>query len=114
MRKDFRPVLELALNQAVEYLSSLDHTPVAATLSLDELRERFCKPWAAEGVKAEDVIAELTRDAAGGLNNSASARFYGWVIGGSLPAALAADWLTSTWDQNAGMYAVSPAASVVG
>jgi glutamate/tyrosine decarboxylase-like PLP-dependent enzyme len=40
-----------------------------------------------------------------------SGRFFGWVIGGVLPATLAADWLTSTWDQNAGMLASSPAAA---
>ncbi len=43
---------------------------------------------------------------------SAGGRFFGWVIGGSLPSALAADWLTSAWDQNAGHHACSPAAAV--
>jgi glutamate/tyrosine decarboxylase-like PLP-dependent enzyme len=59
------------------------------------------------------VIAHLVEDVREGLTGSAGGRFFGWVIGGSLPAALAADWLTSTWDQNAGMFAVSPAAAVV-
>ena len=44
---------------------------------------------------------------------SAGGRFFGWVIGGVLPAAMAADWLTSAWQQNAALYACSPAASVV-
>ncbi len=113
MRKDFRPVLELALKEAVEYLNRVDTEPVGATVSLEELRARLCRAWNAEGIDASEVISELARDTAGALNNSMNARFYAWVIGGSLPAALAADWLTSTWDQNAGMYAVSPAAAVV-
>ena len=44
---------------------------------------------------------------------NAGGRFYGWVMGAGLPAALAADWLTGTWDQNAGIYACGPAAAVV-
>jgi glutamate/tyrosine decarboxylase-like PLP-dependent enzyme len=49
----------------------------------------------------------------GGLTGSAGGRFFGWVIGGAVPAAVAADWLTAAWDQNAAVYATSPAASVV-
>jgi len=44
---------------------------------------------------------------------SAGGRFFGWVVGGALPSALAADWLTATWDQNAGLYAAGPAAAIV-
>jgi glutamate/tyrosine decarboxylase-like PLP-dependent enzyme len=43
---------------------------------------------------------------------SQGGRFFGWVIGGGLPAAIAADWLTSVWDQNAGIYTAAPAAAV--
>lgn len=113
MRKDFAPALETALRRALEYLHSVDELPVGPTIALDELRARVCKPWNTEGIPSPHVVDELATDIEGGLNNSVSARFYAWVIGGSLPAALAADWLTSTWDQNAGMYAVSPAAAIV-
>jgi len=113
MRKDFAPVLELALRQALAYLHHVDDRPVGPTASLGELRARTCKEWNAQGIDASQVINDLVSDIEGGLNNSVNARFYAWVIGGSVPSALAADWLTSTWDQNAGMYAVSPAAAVV-
>lgn len=113
MRKDFSPALNAALRQALEYLNQVDDKPVGPTATLEELRERICKPWNANGIPAAEVVDALANDIEGGLNNSVNARFYAWVIGGSLPAALAADWLTSTWDQNAGMYAVSPAAAIV-
>jgi glutamate/tyrosine decarboxylase-like PLP-dependent enzyme len=113
MRKDFTLALETALQRALEYLNQVDDRPVGPTVSLTELRTRFCSAWNAEGIDAPQVIDDLVRGTDGGLNNSVNARFYAWVIGGSLPSALAADWLTSTWDQNAGMYAVSPAGAVV-
>ena len=113
MSKAFTPVLQTALQRALQYLNQVDDRPVGPTASLEELRTRLCREWSAEGVDARQVIEDLVHAVEGGLNNSVNARFYAWVIGGSLPSALAADWLTSTWDQNAGMYAVSPASSVV-
>ncbi len=86
---------------------------MGATASLAELRRRFARPLSDEGAAPLAVIEELARDTAGGLIGNAGGRFYGWVIGAGLPSALAADWLTATWDQNAGLYACSPAAAVV-
>ena len=71
------------------------------------------KPLADEGLPAERVIDELAADCAGGIMGCVGGRFYAWVVGGALPAALAADWLTSAWDQNAGIYASGPAAAIV-
>jgi glutamate/tyrosine decarboxylase-like PLP-dependent enzyme len=105
--------LERAAELALAYLGSLDTAPVGATTSLTELRRRFSRPLPDEGVDPVTVIDELARDAAGGLIGNAGGRFYGWVIGAGLPSALAADWLTATWDQNAGLYACGPAAAVV-
>ena len=106
-------VLSLAQHEAFSFLSNLDRAPVGATVDVETLRQQITKPLTNTGLPPEQVITELVSDVAGGLIGSASGRFFAWVIGGSVPAALAADWLTSTWDQNAALYATSPAAAVV-
>jgi glutamate/tyrosine decarboxylase-like PLP-dependent enzyme len=109
---DHKP-LRTAFEHALTYLDHLDSQPVGASAGAEALRSQLFKPLLDDGMPAEVVVSELARDVAGGLHASAGGRFFGWVIGGSLPAALAADWLTSTWDQNAGLYAVAPAAAIV-
>jgi glutamate/tyrosine decarboxylase-like PLP-dependent enzyme len=109
----YRKPLEASLANALSYLNSLDQNSVGATADLHTLRGRLAKPLANAGVAPEEVIRELVRDVEGGIIGSAGGRFFAWVIGGSVPAALAADWLTSAWDQNAGLYATAPAAAMV-
>src|SRR5215208_7897964 len=106
-------VLSLAQHEAFSFLSNLDRAQVGATVDVDTLRQQLTKPLANTGLPPEQVITELVSDVAGGLIGSTGGRFFGWVIGGSVSAALAADWLTTTWDQNAALYATSPAAAVV-
>src|SRR6266851_5174277 len=109
----FRKPLEAALENAMAHLESLDRTPVAATVDLATLRNRIGRALQDDGVAPEQVVADLVKDVEGGILGSAGGRFFGWVIGGSVPAALAADWLTSTWDQNGGHHSCGPAAAVV-
>lgn len=113
MRKNFEPALESAKRHAIEYLRNVDALPVGPTASLEMLRERLLLEWNRDPIAAETVIEDLVKGVEGGLNNSVNARFYAWVIGGSLPSALAADWLTSAWDQNGILYSVSPASAIV-
>jgi glutamate/tyrosine decarboxylase-like PLP-dependent enzyme len=108
-----RRPLEAAFRHALSYLENLDKKPVAATADIHTLRSRLSKPLTSEGVDPEQVINELVEDVNGGLLGSAGGRFFGWVVGGSLSAALAADWLTATWDQNAALYACGPASAIV-
>ena len=108
----FTQVLSQALEASLKHLTTLDTQPVGAQASVEELRGQLKKPLNEESLPAEQVVAELVRDVQGGLHGTAGGRFFGWVIGGAVPAALAADWLTSTWDQNSGLYAVAPAAAV--
>jgi glutamate/tyrosine decarboxylase-like PLP-dependent enzyme len=86
---------------------------VAATANAATLRKQLDKPLAEKGLPPPQVIEELARDVQGGLLGSAGGRFFGWVMGGALPAAVGADWLTSAWQQNAGLYATAPAAAIV-
>lgn len=109
----YQRVLESTAAHALDYLESLDESPVSAPASLADLRQRLGRPLANAGMDAAQVIDELVADAQGGVVGSAGGRFFGWVVGGSLPAALAADWLTSTWDQAAALYASGPAIAVI-
>src|SRR5262245_10685182 len=104
-QSNLRKVMDAAYNRALLHLENLEHTSVAATDDLAALRAKIGRPLTDEGVAPETVIDELANDVSGGLLGTAGGRFFGWVIGVVLPAALAADWLTSAWQQNAALYA---------
>src|SRR5258708_31005685 len=108
----FRKPLEAAFKSALAYLENLDSSPAETSVDLQTLRNRLDRPLTPQGVPAEQVVSELIHDVEGGIIGSAGGRFFGWVIGGTLPAALAADWMTSVWDQNAALYACAPGAAV--
>ena len=78
---------------------------------MDQVAEALGGPLPEEGSDPLEVVEALIAGAEPGLVAMPSGRFFGWVIGGVLPAALAADWLTSAWDQNAGLLVSSPAAA---
>ena len=107
------PALGRAHEHAQAFLAGLDGRPVAAPADVEELRSRFFRPLPDKGCDPLQVIDELVAAADRGLHASAGGRFHGWVIGGALPAAVAADWMAAVWDQNAGNFAVSPASSIV-
>jgi glutamate/tyrosine decarboxylase-like PLP-dependent enzyme len=109
----FQAPLAAAFRHAIDHLTPASSSSVAATTDLATLRRNLSLPLNPSGQDPTEVINHLVKAVEGGLIDSAGPRFFGWVIGGSLPAALAADWLTSVWDQNACMYATSPAAAVV-
>ena len=105
--------LSLAEAAARDWLAGLDTQSAGAAASFETLYARFDAPLPEQGHAATDVVASLIERARGGLQGNAGGRFFGWVIGGVTPAALAADWLVSAWDQNAALYHVSPIASVI-
>src|SRR5918999_4963640 len=108
-----RSLLDDAATRAAEFLEGLPERTVAPTATAEELRQELGGPLPDGPREPRLVVAELARAADPGIMATPGGRFFGFVIGGSLPAALAADWLTSAWDQNAGLYAAAPAASVV-
>jgi glutamate/tyrosine decarboxylase-like PLP-dependent enzyme len=104
-------LLQRVLDETTTYLNGLDDRPVAARTDVDGVASALGGALPEEGGDARAVIEELIAGAEPGVVAMPSGRFFGWVIGGALPAALAADWLTSAWDQNAGLLASSPAAA---
>lgn len=110
---DFERALQLAHGASLAYVSSLGDRRVSASASLEELRIGFATDLNSEPMDPAVVVSELIRSAEPGLIGTAGGRFFGWVIGGSLPSALAADWMAAAWDQNPAAYACSPAGAVV-
>jgi glutamate/tyrosine decarboxylase-like PLP-dependent enzyme len=110
---DVRPLLQRTAELAADFLDSLEDRPVFPRASADELRAALRVPLQDASLDPARVVEELAAAVEPGLVANPSGRYFGFVIGGGLPAALAADWLTSTWDQNAGLYVCGPSASVV-
>lgn len=107
--QDYRAALDRAHAHALEWLDSVNSRPVGPRATADELFAEFSGPLQDEPLDAASVVDELARISEPGLMSMASGRFFGWVIGGTLPAAMGADWLVGAWDQNAAMRGATPA-----
>src|SRR5262249_61359740 len=96
-----------------ECLGRLPDRPVWPAVDLTALRSALGGPLPEGPSDPSAVVEALARDVESGLVGTAGPRYFGFVIGGGVPAALMADWLTSAWGQNAGLYATAPAAALV-
>ena len=94
-------------------LRRLPDRHVGARAGREELLTALRVPLPQQGDEGGEVIDLLAENAEQGAVACNSPRYFGFVIGGAYPVALAADWLVSTWDQNAGIYAISPLVSVL-
>ena len=98
---------------AIEHLSALPERPAGARRGVGEVEAALGGPLPDAGVAPAQVVEELVAAVQGGLVASPGPRYFGFVTGGALPAALAADWLASAWDQNSFSAVSSPAAAAV-
>jgi glutamate/tyrosine decarboxylase-like PLP-dependent enzyme len=105
-------LLKRTAELAAGFLDRLPDRPVWPPVDLAQLRTELGGPLPDGGEEPLHVIESLSAGAEPGLVGSAGPRYFGFVVGGGVLAALAADWLTSAWDQNAGLYALSPSAAV--
>jgi glutamate/tyrosine decarboxylase-like PLP-dependent enzyme len=108
-----RSALDAAYAAATRYLEGVSDRRVGAAADAAAMRAALGGPLPEHGEPAVRVVEELANKADPGIVASGGPRFFGFVIGGSVPASLATDWLTSVWDQNAGLFVLSPAAAIV-
>src|SRR5919204_2882268 len=106
-------LLELAARLGAEHVEAAPERHVGWRADAEQLRGALGTELSLDGEDPEAVLRALATDAEPGLVMSTSPRYFGFVIGGALPVAQAADWLTIAWDQNAGGYSCSPSAAIL-
>ena len=113
MTDDLRPLFARAVEHGARYREGLAAGLARPELDYHAMRERLAAPTPEAGAPPAGILDELASLAAPGLMPTTGPRFFGWVMGGSHPAGVAADMLVSAWGQNAGYQSTAPAAAAL-
>ena len=105
--------LKAAYDHATRYISEVAQRQVGSRMPRADLLAALGGPLPIAGTDPVDVINHLATSADPGIIATIGPRYFGFVTGGAVPVTVAADWLVSSWDQNACLYVTSPAASVM-
>jgi len=108
-----RDVLATAHKIAATYLDGVRDRHVGAQATHQQLRDALGGPLPRSGSDPAAVLEQMAAHADRGLIASAGPRYFGFVVGGAVPVSVGADWIATSWDQNAGVYVAGPAAAVV-
>jgi glutamate/tyrosine decarboxylase-like PLP-dependent enzyme len=108
-----RQLFEDTSQRAIRYLNDLDTRSVAPTQEAISQLQKLEYDLPEGSTSAKDLLAELDKFVSPATMAMAGSRFFGFVVGGSLPAALAANWLAGAWDQNSAYYDVTPGTALV-
>src|SRR6185436_10677994 len=103
-----RELLHSVAQRAARYLEDIQERRVGPSDAAVRDLARFHEPMPAGPSAPKDVIAMLDEVGSPATMGISGRRFFGFVIGGSLPAALGANWLATAWDQNAGLFGATP------
>ncbi|MEJ3404941.1 pyridoxal-dependent decarboxylase [Rathayibacter sp. YIM 133350] len=109
--EEYRGPLAVAAQYAERWFEGVADRPIPPSADIDAVKDALGRELPEQSTDATEVTEALIAAVEPGIMAMQSPRFFGWVIGGTYPAAIAADWLVSTWDQNAGMRVVAPGVS---
>jgi glutamate/tyrosine decarboxylase-like PLP-dependent enzyme len=101
-------LLDDAARRGRRYLGTIDHRAVAPSQRALEQLKLFDEPFAEEPTDPMKVLAQLDELGSPATMAMAGRRFFGFVIGGSLPVTVASGWLATAWDQNTGLFTATP------